>query len=149
MNSDVTLSNTEALPAGQIGTLQGPRLGRHLVQFFESDDRRVDTVTRFVGASLCGGDACLVVATASHISSVEHLLEMRGMNLDKVKATGQLTMLDAAATLASFMGTALPDSGKFEASIGGLIDKIASRFPRLSVYGEMVGLLWDKENPGA
>src|ERR1700721_2310373 len=38
----------------------------HLVQFYETDEFLVDTVSEFVGASLRDGDASIVIAPPAH-----------------------------------------------------------------------------------
>lgn len=55
-----------------------------------------------------------------------------------------VTVLDAEATLASFLVHGFPDANRFDDVVGCLVDDLmrSSGNAGVSAYGEMVGLLW-------
>ncbi|MEW6056265.1 MAG: PAS domain S-box protein [Bdellovibrionota bacterium] len=121
----------------------------HFVQFFESDEYLANSVARFVETGLADDAGAVVIATSDHLEAIEATLSRRGIDTERVKQSGQLTLLDAATTLASFMTGDRPDPKKFRGKIGGLFEKISSQYPRIYAYGEMVGLLWNAGNAEA
>src|ERR1700722_11680856 len=69
----------------------------HLVQFYETDEFLVDTVSEFVGASLRDGDAAIVIATPAHRRAFEAALNASGIDLAAV--VDRYLALDAAELL--------------------------------------------------
>src|SRR4051812_35347196 len=70
------------------------RDSEHFVQFYESDEFLVDSVSGYVGAALTGGHASLVVATPEHRSGLLRKLSACGIDLDQCTQEGRLVMLD-------------------------------------------------------
>jgi signal transduction histidine kinase len=130
----------QTLPSGDTG---------HFVQFFESDISLADSVAHFVGVGMAEGAGAVVIATEVHRSAIEVVLKQRGLEVEKLKGSGQLTLLDATDTLALFMRGDQPDADLFNRYVGGVIETIGSRFPKIHAYGEMVGLLWRVGNKSA
>lgn len=118
----------------------------HCVKFFESDDSLTTSVADFIEAAIMEDSAVLIVVTDSHLLQIESLINKRGLKVDELKSSGQLTLLDAVQTLNSFMNGNLPDQEKFNSVVGAAVKKITSNYPKLYAYGEMVGLLWKEGN---
>ena len=118
----------------------------HCVQFYEEDTYLLDELSRFIGAALGAGDVALVIATPAHRSGLEQRLQARGLDLPRALAQGRYVALDAAATLARFMGDELPDAARFREHIGGIFARAAAAGQagqaRVTAFGEMVAMLW-------
>lgn len=121
-----------------------------LVRPSEHDAAVVESVARFVGASLGAGDAAVVIATKSHLRDLEHRLSVRGLDLDIARIEGRYVTLDVEETLAKVMHDGLPDRRLFAELIGDVIAGAADgqRIP-VRAFGEMVPLLWGEGNEPA
>lgn len=123
-----------------------PAQSDHLVQFYETDEFLCEAVGQFVGTGLRDGSGVVVIATRPHRQGFEGRLVAQGFDAQAAQARGQLAMFDAAASLSHFMVGGVPDSDKFERYIGGYIRQVTGRYGRVRVYGEMVSLLWQKND---
>ena len=119
----------------------------HAVQFYESDDFLRDTVADFIGNGLVAGEPVIVIATEQHREAFSGALAERGLDTVEATSSGDLLMLDARETLATFMAGSMPDPKRFVASVGGVIGKTARGRQQCRAYGEMVDLLWRDGNP--
>ena len=110
----------------------------------------VDSVARFVGASLGGGDAAVVIATRPHLRDLEHRLAVRGLDLDIARVEGRYVTIDAEDALARVMRDGLPDRRLFAELIGDVIAEATDgqRVP-VRVFGEMVPILRSEGNEHA
>src|SRR4051812_40586488 len=106
----------------------------HLVQFYENDHFLCETVALFAGSGLKHGDGVIIIATASHREAFERRLEAEGFDVEKAKARGQLTMLDAAETLSKFLVDDVPGVEEFINVVGRLIEKTGERYPTIRAY---------------
>ena len=66
-------------------------------------------------------------------------MRRRGARLDR----HPYHAFDAAETLESLLFNGMPDRQLFQSVVGTLVTKLASEGP-LSIYGEMVSLLWQR-----
>ena len=80
-----------------------PHSAEHFVQFYETDDFLLDSVSDFVGAGLGSGAACIVIATPAHRRSLSQRLQDNGLDPASAHARGKYFALDAAQTLAQFL----------------------------------------------
>lgn len=118
----------------------------HFVQFYETDPYLLDSLGGFIGAGLCEGDACIVVATDAHRAGLEERLQARGLDMAACRASGQFVSLDAAACLSKFMVDGEPAPERFNELIQGIISQAAVGQRRVRIFGEMVMLLWAEGN---
>jgi signal transduction histidine kinase len=116
----------------------------HDVQFYESAQFLAEAVAHYAGAGLAQGDAVLIVAKPAHQAAILELLEAQGH--DVRKCGSRLTLLDAEATLATFMRDGVPDWDAFIANVGAVVEVLRERYGRLRAYGEMVDVLRDQGN---
>ncbi|HEY0005678.1 MAG TPA: ATP-binding protein [Pyrinomonadaceae bacterium] len=114
----------------------------HFVQFYDTDDFLLNSLSGFISAGLRAGDACIVVATEAHREGLDKRLRVEGVDVDAALACGQYISLDAAETLNRFMFEGEPERERFESVIGGLIGQALKGQPRVRIFGEMVALLW-------
>lgn len=113
----------------------------HFVQFCESDEFLVHSVSGFIGSALARGEAGIVVATQAHRESIDQSLEDLGLNVGDLIGEGRYIPLDAAATLARITVDGWPDDNLFNHLAGGLIARLEAKGLRIRAFGEMVGLL--------
>lgn len=121
-------------------------LGTHVVQLYDDDDFLLRTVARVAAEGLAAGDAVVVIPTVAHGPGLAAALRDRGIDVESMCNAERLTILDAHATLASFMDGDLPDVARFAATIGRVLDRAANATVRgrVRAFGEMVALLWSE-----
>ena len=121
----------------------------HIVQFYEDEQFLCGAVTAFLGAGLIAGDSAVVIGTESHRNAFCASLESKGFDVERLRASGRLTVLDARETLSRFMAGPFPDCERFEAVTGSAIAKGAAcaETGLVRAYGEMVDVLWREGNP--
>jgi hypothetical protein len=117
------------------------RRTEHLVQLFDDSDSRAAAVSRFVADGLRQGDSLLIVITKENWNEVVRRLRSIGAAWEKAMESGQLTIRDAAAAMASFMRDGRPDRDVFNQTVATLVSQLNSRDRHLRIYGEMVDLL--------
>jgi signal transduction histidine kinase len=128
-----------------------PEDRQHIVQFYERDDLLADVVTGFLGDGLGAGDALVAIATPEHQLLFAQRLRDGGFDPAAAVGRGQLTFLDAQATLDAFMAGSIPDSDRFQEVVGEALRRCAQggTSGRVRAYGEMVDLLWRQGNRAA
>ncbi len=88
--------------------------------------------------------AVVLIVTGLHRRWIESELHVRGARID----SETFHVLDAAATLSSLLVAGQPDVESFRSVIGTFLADVAARSPAgVSVYGEMVGVLWEQGDP--
>ena len=113
----------------------------HVAQFYEDDAFLLNGASDFIGAALRFGSAGVVIATEAHRAGLEERLWAAGIDVDLARGQGRYVVLDAADTLASFMVGDAPDAGRFEETIGGVVERAGQGGRRVHAFGEMVALL--------
>jgi signal transduction histidine kinase len=121
----------------------------HFVQFYESDEFLLDSLSGYVREGLETGDACVVVGTQARREGLDARLRATGLDTDAARASGLLVTLDAAETLSLFMSNGSPDPRRFEEAVGGVLARAAETGKRVRAFGEMVALLWADGNAHA
>lgn len=114
----------------------------HWVQFYTDETFLTDAVRRFAIKGLQDGEAVVVAATAEHVESLTRSFQHAGFAAADFLASGQLTYVDAHAALHQITVHHWPDLRRFEQVLGGLIAEKTAKFGRLSLYGELVNVLW-------
>lgn len=131
-----------------VGTSTGDPTG-HLVHFYKNDRLLEESVRIHVEPALRSGDSVIVVATETHRHLFEAALTGSGIDVPRARASSRYVDLDAGTTLSRFMVDGIPDKGRFEAVVGGLIASAPASRHGLRVYGEMVAVLWGQGNHAA
>ena len=120
----------------------------HSVHVYEYDLDLITRLCAIVSTSLRLGDAVLIVATQNHRDHLVAEVEKTGVDVRAAVRDGRYVMLDASDTLARFMRHGSPDADLFHASVGTVLTdaraRAKSRNQGLTVFGEMVAVLWDK-----
>lgn len=120
----------------------------HLVHFYQDEGGFLENLGGFVGAGLSAGEAIIVIATASHRSSLEMRLAGLGHDMGLAREESRYIALDAADTLSRFMRDGWPDEERFSATIREVLAQAAAG-RRVRAFGEMVALLWGRGENGA
>ena len=113
----------------------------HFVQFFNEDERLVETVARFVRDGIEAGSTCVVLATNAHREQIAARLEILGLEPERLAAAYRYISIDADLALQSFMGEDGPDQQRFHHNMGLLLRQAAARGQPVHVFGEMVAIL--------
>ena len=118
----------------------------HAVRFYDSVESLARMVSGFLAEGLTAKQPALAIATPDHARAIEAALIAKGWDVLAVKASGELTVLDAEETLASFMVDGMPDAAKFAAIASHAIDRACKgrRDCTIRAYGEMVDVLWKR-----
>jgi len=122
----------------------------HSVQFYDTHQALIDRLCGVVSSALLVGNSVLVVATKDHRDSLMKALQRIEVRVREYAREDRFTMCDAEEMLSKFMVKDTPDPKLFLASVGKLlmdVQKAArSKDMGLTVFGEMVAVLWDKGN---
>ena len=120
--------------------------GDHLCQFYHNDLMLMEALSHFVVPSLTRGDGIIIIATEKNRKMFEAYLTKRAIDVPKALAHEQLIMLDAHATLETFMVDGIPNRDLFRENIIPVIQKMRSKYPIVRAYGEMVNILFHAHN---
>ena len=118
----------------------------HLVHFYERESELAGTVGSYLTGATRTGAAGVVIATEAHGRAIEAEMEAARVGPATGCAGGTLILLDAAATLATFLIDGRIDRGAFRHVIGSVVRRAGDTGRPVRVYGEMVALLWDMGN---
>ena len=92
----------------------------------------------------------IVFATQPHIDAIVTNLTDAAVDVQQLRNDGELLLLDARQTLATFMVTGQPDPDFFKASATRALEQLArGRTTTIRAYGEMVDVLWKDGQSGA
>jgi hypothetical protein len=114
----------------------------HLVQFYETEEFLVATVADYLSPALRGDGSGVVVATAEHRDAIAAALGAAGVDVDAAVRDDRYRAIDATELLSMFMVGGAPDPVRFREVIAAIIDRASTGDRAVSVYGEMVALLW-------
>jgi hypothetical protein len=120
-----------------------PEGHHHAVQFYGDDAELMKTAGAFLAEGVAAGEAIMVIATPAHRTMIEAAL--RGhIDVDSARRLGDLVLLDAEETLATFMVHGMPSAALFRRVITDVIDQALRGRERTPIraYGEMVDVLW-------
>jgi len=128
------MTDEQALASGLAGS-------RHMVEMFETTESMTDRVSTFVLDGLRQGDAVLLAMRLPHWNLISTRLTAANVLLSDAVASGRLTVLDAARTLARMMWHGVPSGGLFDEVVGKTVRQLNSSGAGLRVYSDMVDVL--------
>ncbi len=116
----------------------------HAVQFYETDDYLLQTLSDYVAGAFAAGDAAIVVATEAHRAALEDRLIGRAIDVQKARDAGTYVTLEAKELLNRFTIDGSISPTRFADIVGALITQARgeSSARQVRVFGEMVALLW-------
>jgi hypothetical protein len=120
---------------------EDPMASEHIVQFFDSEEKRDETVAEFLAAGYKIGEPAIVVAKPANWTSTADRLESAGVPVKQAMADGMIVVKDAHDTLRRVSPTGSPDAAAFDALVGKEVAGLARRGVRVRAYGEMVDML--------
>lgn len=118
----------------------------HLVQFYETEEVMLTSVTLFLGTRISAGGAVAVFATKAHLESIEERLQAFGVDVATARACGAYVPMDAAETLPKLLVDGKLDARSFVEVVEPIISRAAAGGRPVRVFGEMVALLWAEGN---
>jgi hypothetical protein len=122
----------------------------HSVHFYDHDDALILRLQSIITSALDSGNSILIVATEEHRRQLNSVLREWGGDLSGLVEDGRLNMHDAHEVLTRFMVQGLPDRQRFLQSVGTLVWSVQeaawNAHRGVTVFGEMVALLWDEGN---
>jgi hypothetical protein len=123
----------------------------HIVQLYQDDDFLNYAVCHFAGSGLANGESVILFPTVTHWNAMRPRLEAEGVDVQAAQERGQLTVVDANELLPRFMRNAMPDSGVFRGVVGDVVAqaRAGGRYQRVRLWGEMVGVLWERGDVAA
>lgn len=114
----------------------------HIVLFNRDESFLVGAVASFLSRALAAGHAAVVIASKPRREAFLRVLAARDVDVQAARSKGQFVLLDAEETLNWVLASGRPDPARFEAIIGGALDKVQRGFPgTTAAYGEMVEIL--------
>ena len=128
-----------------MSTSVGPTPGHfHAVRFYENKTSLCRTVADFLAEGFRDHQPGLVIATHAHTIGVLDQLRARNFDVERMQAAGELLLLDARGTLATFMADGIPDAAAFKTIVPAIIERLRGDGSDRTVraYGEMVDVLW-------
>jgi hypothetical protein len=137
------------MEADWTGFLHGAGPAGHAVQVYRDVRELTDSVAKYLAVGFDLREPAIVIATPEHWARFGERLDESGWTADRIEQHNLLFLADAEATLAAIMAGDRPSVEQFEAVVGGLMDRVAARFPkrRIRAFGEMVDLLCERGNP--
>jgi len=118
----------------------------HVVQLYSNDAFLFDVLSRYVGDAIAAGDGAVVIATKAHQDGLEERLRERGLLTTGSEPGNRYLCLEAGETLSRFMANGSVDESSFMELMNDVITVIKSgaggKDPRITVFGELVALLW-------
>lgn len=145
MHETITQHQSDSRTAARGGSWSGHGEHQHGVQFYSQDKFLIEELSRYIGQALIAGDSAVVVATDQHRNGLLQWLSAQGLDIARLLEQGRFVVADAGQLLSQFVLDGLPDEGRFQEVVGGIVAKAlecaAGRTPRVAIFGEMVALL--------
>lgn len=121
--------------------IHGQVSSEHVVQFFDSDESRVQCVAAFLAEGYRAGEPLLMVARPANSTSIMDELERLGVPVKGAIASGALIVKDAEDTLRRLCRNGVPNDALFEGTVGAALERLTVKGKRIRAYGEMVDML--------
>ncbi|HEY0713095.1 MAG TPA: MEDS domain-containing protein [Polyangia bacterium] len=138
----------ESLMRGFAGpaVLSLPAQPNHIVQFYDSTELLVSSISSFVATGLSLGEGVVIAATRAHRLAVGSALARRGVGLDEAEKAGRCVLLDAEEAADRLLINESPDWERFQALVAPAIASASGgeEARPVRVYGEIVDLLWNR-----
>ncbi|KAF8463908.1 hypothetical protein BDZ91DRAFT_296621 [Kalaharituber pfeilii] len=118
----------------------------HAVQFYDADAHLYDAISRFLLTSFFSSqEAAVIVATANHITALEHqLFHQHCLFPEVMKRRGQLVTLEADGILESLLAKGLTQQTFNDFLTPLLISLRDKGYGKVLVYGELVNILCER-----
>jgi hypothetical protein len=123
----------------------------HIVQLYQDADFYSEAISHFAAEGIARGESIILVATQPNWQNISARMRGNGLDTEQLFRQGQLTLLDADATLPKFMAGNLPDGEIFKPLARQTIARARAdgKYPRVRWWGEMVNCLYVDGNKRA
>ena len=117
----------------------------HSVKFYHDEGELLASLVKYIGTALRLGHDAVVIARPAVSQGLALELHREHVQRDPFgPRRGQLTTLDAQATLSTFMRDDWPDAALFDKHVADVIRRMTSGGKTAVAYGEMVALLCEQ-----
>jgi signal transduction histidine kinase len=121
----------------------------HAVRFYSDDVSFFDELTDFVCSVLCSREPVIMIATSDHCKLIRQMLMKRGCDPKR----NPFLLFDVEGTMERFMVNNEPDAGRFRELMFRNLARARGGYDRkeqrVTIFGEMVAVLWSQGNPKA
>lgn len=126
-------------------------LHSHPVHIYRDGGDMERGVGEWLVAALRAGSGAIAICTVAHAQAVRGQLRALGVDVERAEAERHLVILDADASLATFMRDGMPNGALFKRLIRGAIADLQHRTGGRTIraWGEMVDLLAKNAQPDA
>jgi hypothetical protein len=121
----------------------------HVVQIYEDNESFLDTLTEFISDGIYSNDCTIVIATASHLNSLEERLKAVPFDLKTLASEDRYIPIDAKEALSQFMVNDWPDETLFADLVTKIVLRAKKNGCQVRAFGEMVAMLWEQGHTGA
>jgi hypothetical protein len=124
----------------------------HSVHFYDEHQALIKRLAGIVSSGLELGNSVVIIATPEHRKALLDTLQKAGDDVRSYEKKGLLTLWDARETLAAFVVNGAINRQKFLTTVGASLTqakKAARQGQELTVFGEMVAVLWEEGNKSA
>jgi len=151
MHSGTTRAAISGVASRSAGEGELVSRSTHVLRYCQDDEALTVSAAGFLADGIASGEPAVVFATPARREAMCECLRERGLDVDYLERESRLTLLDARATLATFMVGDLPDAHKFSHSVGAAVERLcaANHGSPVRAFGEMVSLLWQDGNTRA
>lgn len=117
--------------------------------FYAQDDDLVGRVTDYLLDAMRDNGVAVTLATPGHRAAIEARLEQAGLSLTTARARGTYVALDPEEVISRVMINGFADPAGFWRAISPVIKNATGKRRKVAVFGEMVALLWARNQTGA
>jgi signal transduction histidine kinase len=121
----------------------------HAVRFYSDDVPFFDEITDFVCSVLRSREPVIMVATSDHCKLIRRMLTEKGCDPER----NPFLLFEAEDTMERFMVNNQPDASRFRdlmfRNLARARGGYSRKEQRVTIFGEMVAVLWSQGNPGA
>jgi hypothetical protein len=131
--------------------LANPGPAGHIVQLYNDADFYGEAISHFAAEGFLRGESLIIVPTQPNWANISARLKSKGADPTEHIGRGQLTVLDADATLPRFLVDGMPDGRTFKDLAAATIERAlgGGKFSRVRWWGEMVNVLYENGNQRA
>lgn len=118
----------------------------HIVQLFDNDESRARNVASFLAEGYAAHEPMFLIAQPANWTAIITHLERNGVSMQRAIADGMFVVKDAQDTLQRVSPFGSPSTGAFQEVLGGTLQALARRGPRVRIYGDMADMLAQRGN---
>ena len=122
----------------------------HSVHLYTRDEALIQRLQGIIVPAVSSGTSVLIVCTRGHRQELMTALAASGLDCDVLATQGRLRFRDTQELLDTFMVDGFPDRERFFSIVGAQVQESrqsAWNAERgLTVFGEMVAVLWEQGN---